>query len=200
MESTFTTSPTITKIATAMVAFQAAVGSIKREANNPHFKKTYASLSNILDSIQVPLSDAGLMFSQHPDLDNSLTTILIHGSSGEFFRSAYRMKPAMDSPQGIGSTITYMRRYALGAVLGLNIEDDDDGNAGSQAPARNQAQPVARPAAPVPSLDEALAEIGRAADMPALKAAFVRHKSHQNAPAFVAAKDARKLALETAAA
>jgi hypothetical protein len=195
MESSFITSPTITKIATAMVAFQGAVGSIKREANNPHFKKSYASLSNILDNIQLPLAEAGLMFSQHPDIDNSLTTIVVHAESGEFFRSSYRMKPSMDNPQGIGSTITYMRRYALGAVLGLNIEDDDDGNAGSQAPARQQAVP-ARPAAPAVLLSDAIAAMKAAADMPSLKAVFTKYKQFHTEPTFVAAKDARKAKLE----
>lgn len=41
------------------------------------------------------------------------------------------MKPVKDDPQAVGSAITYMRRYALGAVLGLNIDNDDDGNAAS---------------------------------------------------------------------
>lgn len=39
------------------------------------------------------------------------------------------IQPVKNDPQAVGSAITYMRRYALGAILGLNIEDDDDGNA-----------------------------------------------------------------------
>ena len=44
------------------------------------------------------------------------------------------MKPAKNDPQGLGSAITYQRRYALGAILGLNIDIDDDGNAASTQP------------------------------------------------------------------
>ena len=51
--------------------------------------------------------------------------------SGEFIMETYQMKPVKNDPQGIGSSITYQRRYALGAVLGLNIDDDDDGNGAS---------------------------------------------------------------------
>jgi hypothetical protein len=43
----------------------------------------------------------------------------------------YTMIPAKNDPQGLGSAITYQRRYSLGAVLGLNIDNDDDGNATS---------------------------------------------------------------------
>ena len=42
------------------------------------------------------------------------------------------MTPSKNDPQGLGSAITYQRRYALGAILGLNIEDDDDGNGASK--------------------------------------------------------------------
>jgi hypothetical protein len=48
--------------------------------------------------------------------------------SGEWISATYEMKPTKDDPQGAGSVITYQRRYALGAALGLNIDEDDDGN------------------------------------------------------------------------
>ena len=38
------------------------------------------------------------------------------------------MTPTKNDPQGAGSVITYQRRYALGAILGLNIDEDNDGN------------------------------------------------------------------------
>jgi hypothetical protein len=55
--------------------------------------------------------------------------------SGEWLGSHFTMKPVKNDPQGIGSCITYMRRYALAAILGLNIDEDDDGN---QASGNNQ--------------------------------------------------------------
>ncbi len=121
-------SESIKALATALQLFQVKVGKIKKDAKNPFFKSTYASLSNILDAIADPLAESGLAFSQLPEGDNGLTTILIHSESGEFIESTYMMKPVKDDPQGRGSVITYQRRYALASILGLNIDEDDDGN------------------------------------------------------------------------
>jgi hypothetical protein len=84
-----------------------------------------------LDSIQEPLQESGLSFCQFPE-ENSLTTILMHGDSGEFLQGTYNLHAEKINPQGLGSAITYARRYALGAILGLNVDNDDDGNKGSE--------------------------------------------------------------------
>lgn len=121
-------SESIKCIAKALLLFHMKVDIIKKDANNPFFKSKYASLSNILENIQLPLSESGLSFSQIPTGEGGLTTILMHGESGEYLIGEYVMKPSKNDPQGIGSAITYQRRYALCAILGLNIEEDDDGN------------------------------------------------------------------------
>lgn len=124
-------SPSIKNIASALLLFHMKVDTIKKDANNPFFKSKYASLSNILDHIQVPLSESGIAYCQVPTGEGGLTTIIMHAESGEFIIGEYIMKPTKNDPQGVGSAITYQRRYALCAVLGLNIEDDDDGNSAS---------------------------------------------------------------------
>lgn len=121
-------SQSITGLSKALITFHLKVEKIKKDAKNPFFKSTYASLSNILEAINSPLIEAGLTFVQFPSGENGLTTILIHGETGEFIQSTYEMKPVKDDPQGRGSVITYQRRYALAAVLGLNIDEDDDAN------------------------------------------------------------------------
>lgn len=136
-------SESLINIGKALLIFHMKVGTIKRDATNPFFKKTYASLSNILENIQMPLSEAGLTFSQFPTGENSLTTILIHSESGEFMMGEYVMSPVKTDPQSKGSALTYQRRYALCAVLGLNIEEDDDGNGASgKKPDGKQDQPA----------------------------------------------------------
>ena len=70
-------SESIKNIAGALVKFQASVSKVAKESNNPFFKKKYASLANILDTIQKPLSECGLAISQFPDGD-ALTTIILH--------------------------------------------------------------------------------------------------------------------------
>ena len=114
-------------MAKALRIFHLKVGKIKKDSNNPFFKSKYASLSNILEEIQIPLEESGLSFVQFPDGENGLTTLLMH-ESGEYIQSCYDMRPVKDDPQGRGSAITYQRRYALAAILGLNIDDDDDAN------------------------------------------------------------------------
>lgn len=124
-------SESIKNIAAAIMTFHLKVGKISKDATNPFLKNKYASLTNILDAIQIPLTESGLAFAQFPTGENGLTTILMHAESGEYLMSDYTMSPVKNDPQGKGSVITYQRRYALGAVLGLNIEDDDDGHASS---------------------------------------------------------------------
>ena len=124
-------SANITEIGKALSNFHNSMGKIMKSETNPFFKSKYASLPNILDAIQAPLFESGLVFLQMPDEDK-LTTILIHSESGEFFQSSYAMHPTKNDPQGIGSAITYARRYALCAILGLNVDEDDDGNKASE--------------------------------------------------------------------
>ena len=123
-------SESIKQLAAALMVFHIKIDTIKKDATNPFFKSSYASLSNILDAIKIPLAESDLSFSQHPMGENGLSTILMH-KSGEWIGSHFTMKPVKNDPQGIGSCITYMRRYALAAILGLNIDEDDDGNAAS---------------------------------------------------------------------
>jgi len=120
-------SNTISELAKALVLFHVKVDTIKKDAKNPFFKSTYASLPNILEGINEPLIESGLSVAQFPSGENGLTSILLH-ESGEFISAEYQMRPVKDDPQGRGSCITYQRRYALASILGLNIDEDDDGN------------------------------------------------------------------------
>lgn len=124
-------SPSIKAIAAALLEFQGKCGKIIKKADNPFFKSKYADLPSILDEIHAPLQACGLVISQFPDGDG-LTTILMHPASGEWISATGVMHPVKSDPQAIGSAITYQRRYSICAVLGLNVDEDDDGNAASQ--------------------------------------------------------------------
>lgn len=121
----------INEITKAFLAFDSTVGKIGKDAKNPFFKSNYASLSKIMDGIYQPLIDAGLTVRQFPVGMHGLTTYVIHAESGEYFCATMEMKPAKQDPQGQGSAITYMRRYAVCAILGLNIDEDDDARCSS---------------------------------------------------------------------
>lgn len=124
-------SESIKNIATALCNFQGAVETIRKTETNPFFKSKYASLADILSVIRQPLIENGLSFVQFPIGKYGLETMLMH-VSGEWLSESYEMTPTKNDPQGAGSVITYQRRYALGAILGLNIDIDDDGNKGSE--------------------------------------------------------------------
>lgn len=132
-------SETIKELATALCNFQSAVETIKKTETNPFFKSKYASLSDILDVIRQPLADNGLSFVQFPAGRYGLDTMLLH-VSGEWLSESYEMEPTKHDPQGAGSVITYQRRYALGAILGLNIDVDDDANKASEKETISTAQ------------------------------------------------------------
>jgi hypothetical protein len=125
------TSEKLEKLPLALLEFHKKVGKIIKSDNNPFFKSKYASLATILDVITEPLTDCGLIIIQFPTGLYQLTTRLQH-TSGEYMQSTYEMQPVKHSPQDAGSVITYQRRYAIGAILNLNIDEDDDGNKASQ--------------------------------------------------------------------
>lgn len=123
-------SESIKNIAKALMAFQTKAEKIYKDSTNPFYRSKYASLSNILEHIQIPLGECELSIAQFPD-ESGLTTILMH-TSGEYLESTYLMPVSkINDPQAVGSAITYARRYALGSILGLNIEEDDDANKAS---------------------------------------------------------------------
>lgn len=110
--------PTVERGETARVASEKANYSYK-----------YASLASVLEAIRAPLAKNGLALCQTPNLQgNSLSiTLLLMHASGQFLEDAFTMPVAQMTPQGIGSAISYARRYQLLACLGLGTDDDDDG-------------------------------------------------------------------------
>lgn len=124
-------SESIKEIGKALGAFHKIMRVVGKSETNPFFKSKYASLATILTAIKEPLDGAGLVFTQFPTGENEMTTTIIHPASGEWMSGTFKMTPSKNDPQGQGSVITYQRRYALGAILGLNIDEDDDGNQAS---------------------------------------------------------------------
>lgn len=147
------TSASIAEISRALVGFHKEVGKVPKDSTNPFFKSRYASLSNILDAISVPLTNNGLAIVQFPEAENGLTTRLVH-ASGEWMESTYQMKSIKETPQDRGSAMTYQRRYAVGAILSLNIDEDDDGNHASGKEKSNWVAKEVKPTLPVISNEQ----------------------------------------------
>lgn len=128
------TSQTIADLATALAKAQGEIENAVKDGKNPHFKgSSYATLASIWNAIRAPLSKHGIAVMQCPSTDENgsvlMTTRLVH-SSGDWMQSHMACKPAAGTAQALGSVITYLRRYALAAMVGIAPEDDD-GNSGS---------------------------------------------------------------------
>lgn len=136
-------SETLSELVKALVAAQAEFTAIPKDSTNPFFRSNYAGLPVVVEKASPILAKHGLAISQHvcETDDDGLITYLLH-TSGEFIAHSMKLHLVKDDPQAQGSAITYARRYAYMAVLGLVADDDDDGNAGSnrQAPPRQQTQ------------------------------------------------------------
>jgi hypothetical protein len=120
-------SPEIAALAGALAKAQGIITGALKDSANPFFKSKYADLAACWDACRKPLSENGLAVIQTPELDDEFVTIvtLLAHESGQWIRSRLPMKPKDFSPQAVGSTMTYARRYALAAMVGLAQVDDD---------------------------------------------------------------------------
>lgn len=121
----------INELAAALTRAQAAMDTAKRTAENQFFKSSYADLASVWATCREPLTKNGLSVVQTTDstLEGEfLETLLMH-SSGQWVGGRIAIKPVKNDPQGVGSAMTYARRYALMAIVGIASEDDDGNEA-----------------------------------------------------------------------
>lgn len=139
------------ELTTALAKAQGQMTFAVKDSKNPHFGNRYADLASVWDAIRKPLTDNGLSITQTVDTINEkmvLVTTLWH-ASGESIASRYPIQPLKSDPQGLGSAISYARRYSISALVGV-VQDDDDGNAASGRSSPPQTTPGAGPSAPPP--------------------------------------------------
>jgi hypothetical protein len=118
-------SETIGKLTLALSKVQAQLRPAKENSKNPFFKSNYADLGSVWDSVRQLLSENELSIIQMPTDVGGLTTMLSH-SSGEYLSSTMYI-PSKEDAHGVGSAISYARRYALASFIGV-VTGDDDGN------------------------------------------------------------------------
>jgi len=145
-------SDSIIELAKALSKAQGEMGGAKKSSENPFFKSKYADLGEVFNAIRDPLSKNGLAVSQliQPDPEMAVVETLLMHESGEWLSSIIQLRPVKTDPQGMGSAITYARRYGLGPIVGVATEEDDDGNAASNPGAKSsKAEPRGTFAPPV---------------------------------------------------
>lgn len=128
-----------TSLAEALLAAQIDMPAVDRDGTNPHFKSKFTTLGNLLSKTKPVLNRHGVVLIQAPVMSVNgqfaLRTILKH-VSGESMEFDAPLSPAKDDPQGQGSAITYMRRYAAASALAIADQEDDDGNGASNGSGR----------------------------------------------------------------
>lgn len=127
-------SENIDKISAALVKFQGLLSQPKlnnlvkvRTKTGGEYTFKYADFSGCKEAAKQPLSECELAVTQLIEEDYSVLTMLIH-SSGQYMSSKLKMPIGENSAQAIGSSLTYAKRYAYCAILGIVADDDDDAN------------------------------------------------------------------------
>ena len=125
------------EFAQAIIQAQSNIEGAKKGKSNPAFKSKYADLAAVWDAVGKALEDAGLAVLQFPVEAPAgyvgLETVLVFKTGETFGRTFHAPVKDATNPQAMGSALTYARRYALSAVLGV-CPEDDDGNKASEAP------------------------------------------------------------------
>lgn len=111
---------------------QKLIKNPKKDARNPHFKNTYATLTSVVDEIKEVLLALGIAHYQTCSIRDGVMTVrtvlFTPSRPGDplVFDTAVPVKDL--TPQGGMGSFTYGRRYGWLAAFNLTADDDDDGN------------------------------------------------------------------------
>ena len=111
------------------------IGKVAKNATNPHFKKSYADINALLETVEPILHENGLVLLQ-PVKDHIVFTQIIDIDSGEMVESWMQL-PDITDPQKLLGAITYFRRGTLQSLLALQSVDDDGNSATTSVKAAN---------------------------------------------------------------
>lgn len=124
-------------IYTALAAAQAEMGKAIKGSENPHFRSKYADLGAVFDACLPALTRHGVAVTQPLQVtetgDRYVRTVLSHGASGTHAETVVPLILGKNDMQGLGSAITYARRYGLMTMAGIAPEDDDGNAAANNA-------------------------------------------------------------------
>ena len=127
---------------------QESVNKLQKSSDNPFFKSKYADLNQVLEIVKPVLHKNNFILLQLPqqrDDKNLLKTILLHSSGEKIEGEIELVSKDSSDPQKLGGAITYMRRYSIIAMLGLEQEDDDANNASTPSKPAKPAKQYGKP-------------------------------------------------------
>ena len=131
-----TTSESITAIAPALIKAQGQMVGIIKEGKNPAFRSKYITLDSILDTVRPILTSNGLMLTQGTVATDSTAAVTVEAriihTSGEWISTTVTIPVTKQDAHGLGSALTYGRRYSVSALLAISADEDDDANTAVQ--------------------------------------------------------------------
>lgn len=203
-------SESIKELATALSLAQGQMESAKKDKENPFFKSHYSDLASVWEACREPLSKHGLSVTQLTDVEEGklvIESVLMH-KSGEWISGRLAMPIMKNDPQSMGSLISYGRRYALGAIVGIVSEEDNDAeeatDRGKKEEKKKELPKKDNPKDEIPefstllSFDELREKILATTALPYLKNLWVKYKadvamlSVEETERLTAVKDAKK--------
>jgi hypothetical protein len=123
------TSENIAELAKAMSEAQRNIKPAVKDGLNPHFRSKYTSISSVWESMREPMMSLGLTVWQDVTTQDKLVSVetrIVH-SSGQWVEfGPLTMPVSKPDAQGFGSGISYAKRYALCAAIGIVSSDEDD--------------------------------------------------------------------------
>jgi len=129
------------------------------------YKYGYATLASVIAAVRPALNEQGIVLVQSANILNGERAVLLQvdtrfiHTSGQWLGSVLRLPLGDATPQGMGSLLTYLRRYGLSALAGVASEEDDDGQAAQPpTPAQRTTAPRERKPAPPTGTDQSLAD------------------------------------------
>jgi hypothetical protein len=145
----FSCSPELGKLFEALSKAQAEMKPAVMDMKNPHFNSMYASLTSCQDAYRGPLSKYGLCLTQQLFSEDQIFYIrsVLGHSSGQWMSNIFKLITDRNNMQGLGSAVTYGRRYGANSLIGVVDTEDDDGNAvASQTAQKPRQQTPVKPA------------------------------------------------------
>jgi len=141
------TSQTIKEIVPALIRAQRVIKPIPKKGENPHFRSEYAEYDDVIEEIKKALNENHVWVSHPSHITETgqlvMETIFIH-MSGEWVSTELPVINKAGTDQGLGSSITYTKRYSVLSLAAVGTADDD-GNAATgtsvPSPKKEDAKP-----------------------------------------------------------
>ena len=130
----------------ALVKAQSEMSHATFDQTNPHFKSKFASLKSVIDAVKPALNDNGIAYIQKSvPMDGGIAVETVFYGHGEELSTGPVPVPIdRNNAHGLGSALSYGKRYSLVLACGIAADEDDDGNAATKSPPKRKPQSVTK--------------------------------------------------------